>query len=118
MARGGSPQLTFRQGKLGPDLRARVSTTDDAQTAAQVAQRDLGRYYALLAEGRALLAQRDAAPFAIAWMDDTQAGAVEPPLTPLEHAALEDMRERYQAADTEEVRRAILGEIGVDGATT
>lgn len=68
--RGGTPQLTFRQGRLGPKLRARVGTSDDATSVAQVAQRDLGRYYALLEEGlREAAAGLDTAAARVAWTD-------------------------------------------------
>ncbi len=50
-SRGGTPQLSFRVGTLAPHLDARVGTTPTEQTRAQVAQRDLGRYYELLQAG-------------------------------------------------------------------
>lgn len=49
--RGGTPQLSFRVGPLGPALDERSGSTPDANSRAQVAQRDLGRYYALLEIG-------------------------------------------------------------------
>jgi hypothetical protein len=48
--RGGTPQLTFRAGALGPDLDKRVGTSLH-ETRAAVAQRDLERYYTLLHSG-------------------------------------------------------------------
>jgi hypothetical protein len=48
--RGGSPQLTIRQGSLAPLLAERVGGL--FQTEAAVAKRDLDRYYILLASGQ------------------------------------------------------------------
>src|SRR5690606_40663208 len=62
--RGGTPQLTFRLGRLAPELDARVGTSPEqgrvSQTRAQVAQRDLSRYYDLLRLGREQIARRHA----------------------------------------------------------
>lgn len=113
MARGGSPQLTFRQGRLAPDLAARVGTTEGAQSPSQVAQRDLGRYYALLAAGRMQLAARPEAAVrnAVLMAEEPLVQIWAKILTPLERAALDDLRERYYAAETVAAREAIIGEI-------
>lgn len=47
----GTPLLSFRVGLLRGPLDARIDSTIDASSRAQVAQRDLGRYYALLDAG-------------------------------------------------------------------
>lgn len=109
--RGGSPQVTFRQGKLGPELRARIGT-EGAASIGQVAQRDLGRYYDLLRLGREQLAQRDSGAVAAAIVnpDDAAVHLFVATLTALERAALDDLRERYDAAETNAERELILQE--------
>lgn len=115
--RGGTPQLTFRLGRLAPELDARVGTSPEqgrvAQTRAQVARRDLSRYYDLLRLGREQIARRHApnveaaitnpdSPASIRWVKS---------LTVVEQFAINDLRERYEAAETDEQRAAILQEL-------
>jgi hypothetical protein len=55
MTRGGTPQVTFRMGKLRGEFAQRMDRHADGLTAGRVAVRDLGRYYEMIHHGRAEL---------------------------------------------------------------
>lgn len=101
--RGGTTRITFRVGPVALDLTSRVGGSSDAGSLAGVAQRDLRRYYRLLASG---LLEASAADLTRGEIDDALLGKPVR-VSDTARVALIDAYERSIATERRQKRKEV-----------